>query len=390
MRPVSAPLLALLLFHSAQAFDNTPDFPYQANVGSDNVLVRSGPGGRYYPTGRLKTGDQVTVHRHDPGGWFMVSPPEGSFSWIPASGVQISGTTATVTAVSLAVHVGSRFDDSDRNVISRELSKGETAKIIGHGSDADGKPLLKIAPPRLAFRWVSGGVLVPLAHPTTKPTAATQPSRHRVKTALVQHTTSAAATATRKPTPIDQKPYDALKTLDANFGRIASGPPANWSFDQLEADYRKLMQSTSIPGFGTLIRRRLAAVTRYRTGQQTLNQIGAMAKTEKRPGTEAETENKIQQVAQQVARPISRQAKPVPQFTGAGIVRPVGTRHPRLPSFVLVAPDGRLLAFLRTRPGINLAAWVNRSVGLTGPRRFDSNLQSDLLMVESLQAVRLR
>ncbi len=80
----------------------------------------------------------------------------------------------------------------------------------------------------------------------------------------------------------------------------------------------------------------------------------------------------------------------MPQFTGAGIVRPVGTQHPRLPSFVLVTPDGRLLAFLRTRPGINLAAWVNRSVGLTGPRRFDSNLQSDLLMVESLQAVRLR
>jgi len=388
MRPVCSTLLVLLLASAANAVGPSTDFPYQANVGSDNVLVRSGPGGRYYPTGRLKTGDQVTVHRHDPGGWFMVSPPEGSFSWIPASGVQISGTTATVNAVTLAVHVGSRFDDSDRNVISRELSKGETVKIIGHGSDTDGKPLLKIAPPRLAFRWVSGGVLVPLTHPTTKPAAAKQPSRHRVKTALVQHTTSAAATATTKPTPIDQKPYDALKTLDANFGRIASGPPANWSFDQLETDYRKLMQSTSIPGFGTLVRRRLAAVTRYRTGQQTLNQIGAMAKTKKRP--RADTENKIQQVAQQVARPTSRQAKPVPEFTGAGIVRPVGTRHPRLPSFVLVAPDGRLLAFLRTRPGINLAAWVNRSVGLTGPRRFDSNLQSDLLMVESLQAVRLR
>ena len=52
-------------------------FPYEAVVDSDNVLVRSGPGRRYYPTGRLAASDRVVVHRHDPGGWCMIAPPEG-------------------------------------------------------------------------------------------------------------------------------------------------------------------------------------------------------------------------------------------------------------------------------------------------------------------------
>ncbi|HAB10805.1 MAG TPA: hypothetical protein DCE47_03840 [Planctomycetaceae bacterium] len=79
-----------------------------------------------------------------------------------------------------------------------------------------------------------------------------------------------------------------------------------------------------------------------------------------------------------------------PQFTGAGIVRPIATNHPKLPSFVLVAPDGRLLAFLRPAAGISLAGWVNRSVGVTGPRGFNRDLQADLLQIRSIHPVRLR
>ncbi|HCK55872.1 MAG TPA: hypothetical protein DIC23_21875 [Planctomycetaceae bacterium] len=71
-------------------------------------------------------------------------------------------------------------------------------------------------------------------------------------------------------------------------------------------------------------------------------------------------------------------------------MRPIATGHPRLPSFVLVAPDGRLLTFLRPAPGINLASWVNRSVGLTGPRGFQPDLQADLLQINSIHPVRLR
>ena len=416
MRPVFAPLLALLIVHQAHSFENPTDFPYQANVGKDNVLVRSGPGGRYYPTGRLSAGDRVTVHRHDPGGWFMVSPPQGSFSWIQADGVQVNGTTATVTATSLPVRVGSRFDDGDRNVISRRLSRGETVQVTGQGQDESGQQLLKIVPPRLEYRWVSGGVLAPLAKPDANRSGSTaeKPSIKTTAATVAPPGANSPNPPARQDvnfenSPIDKRPYETLKTLDTSFGRIVGDPPNGWSFKQLEADYQKLMQSTNIPGFRTLVRRRLAAITRYRQYQKTIQEVQTLAKTTNR------RDAAIRQAGHQVVRPAPAQPQPAqpqpaqpqpapsrpttsagprpqpaPQFSGAGIVRPIATGHPRLPSFVLVAPDGRLLTFLRPAPGINLASWVNRSVGLTGPRGFQPDLQADLLQINSIHPVRLR
>ena len=52
-------------------------FPYEGLVESEAAYVRSGPGKQYYPTGQLGRGARVTVHRHDPGGWYMIAPPPG-------------------------------------------------------------------------------------------------------------------------------------------------------------------------------------------------------------------------------------------------------------------------------------------------------------------------
>ncbi|MBO53305.1 MAG: hypothetical protein CMJ69_21305 [Planctomycetaceae bacterium] len=416
MRLVFAALSSLLLAPAAQAFNDTADFPYEATVGSDNVIVRSGPGGRYYPTGRLSSGDRVIVHRHDPGGWFMVSPPQGSFSWIPAEGVQVAGTTGTITASSVAVRVGSRFDETDQDVVSRQLSRDETVQVIGRGQDKTGKPLLKIAPPRLEYRWVSGGVLAPVSRkkpnqPITKSRTAT--GNRQVSRSTIQVPDNAGKTSGSKiayeSTPINKPAYQALEDLDKTFGKIAGGPPAGWSFKKLETDYRQLMESTRIPGFRTLIRRRLAAINRYRQRQLTLKEIQALAESTNRrdaairqaglqvtkntnpqPTTPSRSKPTTQPTTTQQTTQPTPTPRLSPQFTGAGIVRPIATNHPKLPSFVLVAPDGRLLAFLQPAAGISLAGWVNRSVGVTGPRGFNRDLQADLLQIRSIHPVRLR
>ena len=66
-------LVVLVLPAAAQV----QKFPYEAGLTGEDVYVRSGPGKKYYPTGKLKSGDHVIVHRHDPGGWYMISPPAG-------------------------------------------------------------------------------------------------------------------------------------------------------------------------------------------------------------------------------------------------------------------------------------------------------------------------
>ena len=45
------------------------NFPYKISVAADDVYVRSGPGQNYYPTDKLRRGQEVEVYRHDPGGW---------------------------------------------------------------------------------------------------------------------------------------------------------------------------------------------------------------------------------------------------------------------------------------------------------------------------------
>ena len=62
-------------------------FPYEAAIETDGVPVHSGPDGKFYETSRLKRGSRVTVHRHDPGGWYMIAPPAGEFGLVKADEV---------------------------------------------------------------------------------------------------------------------------------------------------------------------------------------------------------------------------------------------------------------------------------------------------------------
>ena len=73
-------------------------FPYKAVVVSDQLYVRSGPGQEYYPTGRLRRGQEVEVFRHEQTGWCAIRPPKGSFAWI-------SGRSLNLKANGLAVVV---------------------------------------------------------------------------------------------------------------------------------------------------------------------------------------------------------------------------------------------------------------------------------------------
>jgi hypothetical protein len=135
-------------------------FPYEAVVRQDDVSVRSGPGRKYYPTSKLRTGERVTVVRHDPGGWYVIQPPAGSFSWVPARAIERTAEgVGTVTVNNTSALVGS--DESDlRDVEQRRLRKGESVEILGEKllMDATGRKelWLKIAPPKNEWRWVLG------------------------------------------------------------------------------------------------------------------------------------------------------------------------------------------------------------------------------------------
>lgn len=134
-------------------------FPYKAYVVNDEVYVRSGPGKNYYPTSKLKSGQEVEIHRHDPGGWYAIRPPEGSFAWVSGRYLQKKEKgLAVVTGDRVAARVGSELSDI-RDVIQVRLERGEMVEILGEkqfSSGSEAGTWYKMAPPSGEFRWIFG------------------------------------------------------------------------------------------------------------------------------------------------------------------------------------------------------------------------------------------
>lgn len=145
-----------------------PIQPFDAAVrstGGEDIYVRSGPGQeKHYPTMKLKDGDKVHVLRKDPGGWFMIKPPPGSYSWILSRYVQRNGIQGTVRENGVVVRVGA-FQSTQRDVEQVRLNSGDTVEILGEqtlDSDKGKDQWLQIKPPRGEFRWIKGSHLVEL------------------------------------------------------------------------------------------------------------------------------------------------------------------------------------------------------------------------------------
>ena len=140
-------------------------FPYEARVVVDEVYVRSAGGEKYYPTMTMPRDAKVTVRRHDPGGWYMIEPPQGSFSWVLSKYVQETGGGAgEIIENNAVVFVGSAFGD-ETSIWQRKLMAGEKVKVLGQKEvlTAAGPSLMtKIEPPSREWRWIPGTAIVPI------------------------------------------------------------------------------------------------------------------------------------------------------------------------------------------------------------------------------------
>jgi hypothetical protein len=263
-------LACLVVLSAASARAAEMHFPYEAVVAGDDVTARSGPGKNYYATSKLDRGMQVTVHRHDPGGWFMISPPPGSVSWIEASLVERQGNRGIVNVPTdeqgrpgqAIVRIGSTLSD-DHGYTGRRLSTGDEVEIIGEQTLAMPQGpvrMLQIAPPLREYRWVKGDFIVPAdaalrQHADSDPYAV--PSHHRggeaavtlanhelpalpvlspkaeKKTAAVEHAPSSEAVATH-----GQRMQ--LMEIDNRYADMMSRDISQWNPGELRAAYETL------------------------------------------------------------------------------------------------------------------------------------------------------
>ncbi len=189
------------------AFRHSPllaaQFPYTAYVNADDVHVRGGPGGEYYPTGKLQYGDEIEVYRHDPGGWCAIRPPRDEFSWVATRYLRmVSSDVAEVLADNVLARVGSRFSNA-RDVWQVKLRKGEKV-LVPPRPRGDDRTWTKIAPPSGEFRWVFGKYVrrsdrEPLGVPSSGTTGVSQRTARGGDLVPVETTADATARNSARP-----------------------------------------------------------------------------------------------------------------------------------------------------------------------------------------------
>lgn len=325
MRLFVAGLLLLGLAADANAAD-VREFPYEAVVEAGTVFVHSGPGRKYYATSRLSRGERVRVHRHDPGGWYMISPPPGSFSWIRADAVERAGQRRGVLIDNnVVVRVGSALEDS-RDVFQSRLSTGARVEILGEQVIRTGRGpvrMLKIVPPQGEWRWVPGQAVTPVEQtvrhqhdrdpyrvpsharrddddagrihdraqrddddeyrrsiPAPHPDEQDGPSLKRrsrdydgqpprkdfIERPIIRSFDRDTRDATRFRGPTNEQIHrdrDRLRDLDDTFRAMIKHEPYEWDFRELRLEYLDLQETASYSALASQVDMRLASLDRY-------------------------------------------------------------------------------------------------------------------------------
>jgi hypothetical protein len=158
-----------------------PSFPYIAQITTDALYIRSGPGTNYYPCGQLNKADRVKVVGSN-FSWSRIVPPEGCFSWISMRYVSVGPDNpdiGTVTGDAVRVYAGSdQLKPIHSTSVQLKLNKGDKVRLMGEERD----DYYKIAPPDGAYFWVLTEYTEPLgpsgevpltAEPQTQPEAGT-------------------------------------------------------------------------------------------------------------------------------------------------------------------------------------------------------------------------
>ena len=362
----------LALFLSAPTLDAASrTFPYEATVRTQQVDVRCGPGDGYYVTGRLTQNQSVKVHRHDPGGWYMIAPPTGSFSWIEADLVERQGGNRGIVRISRStngqsrraiVRIGSQLSDA-HSYYGRELYDGDSVEILAeqpihtkHGPVS----MYKITPPTLEYRWVKGDYIVAIGEDAQR---AQELDPFSVPPSAIQQTT-----AVENNDPFESitvaplgGPEVRLSQIDQRYVSMIRQSPQSWNLDALAAEYESLQLEADEATAAKIGERLQAIETRRQILKDYLDvtQTG-MAVTEEdaselialhggtvEPSTLAPAPTPANVDSPTPTATETPQGDITQQLSGAGILRPVvGTNRPDL-THAITDHSGKVLALIR-------------------------------------------
>ena len=301
----SASVLIILCTVLSGASAQEQKFPYKARVTAAEVYVRSGAGEAFYPTKSLVRDTTVTVRRHDPGGWYMIDPPEESFSWIPARYVQRTGTNeGQLLESNVVVFVGSAFGD-ETHVWQRKLMAGEQVSIIKEQDVetlAGPKRMYRIMPPAREYRWIPGSAVLPIgavAQQQRDMNPYEVPSQIIKQREQQEQTQGIATVPAESPQPAPGTRFTQsdrlaqitkirneqrqLHELDQRFRNMILSDPSQWDLENMEQAYLDLQSKAEYKPVAGQIDLRYPAIWRYRQRKAELEDLNRLtSETERR------------------------------------------------------------------------------------------------------------
>ncbi len=352
---------------------NAETFPYKTFVAADDVHVRSGPGQNYYPTDKLRRGQEVEVYRHDPGGWCAIRPVESSFTWV--SGRYLKPTEdnlAVVTEEGVSARVGSRFSDI-RDVIQVRLQKGELVEVIDappRGSGWGENVWFKIAPPSGEFRWVSAKYLdAEYPRDGIRNSAAQSGAGRRradAETADAPEGSSAPripAEAMAGARSLSPEQFEAeLQRIELELSMMVVEEPAGWSFDALRDRTNLLLDAAQTAVERGCARHLANKIARFDDIKQRQDAVLATRYERDRPATAPQTTD----AGANTVAGIQVDGR----FDGVGQLTQVESAKLGSPRYALMGESGDVRCYVTPAPGVNLRDYVGRKVGVVGTRGY--------------------
>jgi hypothetical protein len=402
-------------------------FPYKAFITADEAYVRSGPGESYYPTGKLRAGAEVEVYRHDPGGWYAIRPPTGSFSWIGGRYLkQGQGGLAEVIGERVAIRVGSELNDS-RDVVQVRVKRGEVMELLGvkqTGEGRSGVTWCKVAPPSGEFRWVRGdevdrtyspetarkrtGDPAPLAvagiqsEPSTRKSAELTASPKwtpAAGTATASPSTPAAAPAPPSAAAPSSPGAEAARPFPASMLRQRTDEESQAEFDEINSELSMMLaEDPSRWNTEDLARRARVLQEQAQTAVQRsqfrmlVDRIAQSDDVRRRSlAMNSATSPTARSVADRgragAVGAAVRASGSEERFDAVGRLARVLPPKLGAPRFALVDEQGNVRMYVSPAPGVNMQYYLGRQVGVNGVRGYTAEQGAEYLTAKHVTAL---
>jgi hypothetical protein len=486
-------LLAALASLAACPVGFAGELPFTGYIAVSQTEVASGPGRRFYTTGKLPRGAEVEVYREDDAGWLAIRPPAGSFSWVPAEHVEMLDDGMGKVATATESWIGTTVEDVKEHKSQVALKVGELVEILDRKAvkTADGEEAwYKIAPPAGEFRYIHsrdvsreppadddedvaaepGAPLTPdvPTNPDDQPQAPRpfEPSPgaialrdiHEVRGKLAAMRKELAGLAPDSGDPhqdrvIQQVQYQSTTSTSRSLSPDGFVPRKRRSSEQLgpvpvpsphqvrsatpafsrpmrdpppQVAHARPLASAGSSSIGALSSGNFTSIPARVEGMsgesgeltQLELDLSLMVAQDKSTWNLAAIRSRVEQLVERGASPVERgqarllldkidqfedafavagqgpldppatadQPPPgspyAPRYDAKGWLKPVVSRTKPAAPYAVVDQDGKPLCFVTPSPGLNIARYANKEVGLFGKRGYIEELKTPHLVAE--------